>query len=288
MLEFNEESKRLVSTFFTYRNDIDIYTEDEIKDKEFYKFLFKKLLNNSVRINDITPLGCKENVIKRCIEEPLNGRKKLFIVDSDINIIHGFNVPNLQNLYVLDGYCIENLLLDEESIIKYVYHNCATKSIEEIEAELDFQNWLKPYSEPLINLFLHFALVDLFDGVFTLYNANRFHTILKGQLYFNAFEVEKEILKIKNEILESHSLEDYEYNLDQLQSQWDDNLGNLLTIVSGKDYLIPILLIKTLQFKKSKSIPSLEEVKMSLVNLGDLQRLKSLKNRIESLATKSA
>jgi len=88
MLDFNDEARRLVSTFLNYRNDIDIYTEDENKDKEFYKFLFSKILKDTIKINDVTPLGCKDNVIKRCITEPSNGRKKLFIVDGDINIIH--------------------------------------------------------------------------------------------------------------------------------------------------------------------------------------------------------
>ncbi|PJZ79220.1 hypothetical protein [Leptospira meyeri] len=79
MLKYNSDNQRLVSRFFQYRNDIDIYTEDEDKDKEFYKILFKRLLKNTININDITPLGSKTNVINRCISEPENGRKKIFI-----------------------------------------------------------------------------------------------------------------------------------------------------------------------------------------------------------------
>jgi hypothetical protein len=288
MLDFSEESKRLVSTFLTYRNDIDIYTEDESKDKEFYKFLFKKILNKTISINDVTPLGCKDNVIKRCIEEPSNGRKKLFIVDGDINIIHGLDIPILPNLFVLDAYCIENLLLDEETIVNFIYHNCATKPIEEIEMELDFQTWLKPYSESLVKLFLHLALVDLFGGIFRLQNANRFHKIVKGSLEFDPDIVEQETNRIKQEILNDHTEEDFDYNLAELESQWSCDTRSLLTIVSGKDYLIPILLIKAQLFKKSKSLPSLEEIKLSLAHFGRLNRFEPLKSRIESMFDEAA
>jgi len=55
----------------------------------------------------------------------------------------------------------------------------------------------------------------------------------------------EETEKIKNEILTSHPIEDYNHNLLELKNQWENNLGNFMTIVSGKDYLIPILLMKT-------------------------------------------
>ena len=162
MLELSDESKRLVSTFLTYRNEIDIYTEDELKDKEFYKVLFNRLLENKIKINDITPLGGRKNVISRCETEPDNGRKKIFIIDGDVTIIHGKNIPSLKNLFVLDAYCIENFVLDKQSVINFIYLNCASKPKEEIELELNFEVWLNSYSNKLVDLFIHFAITDFF------------------------------------------------------------------------------------------------------------------------------
>lgn len=39
-LEFNSEQQQVSSLFTAYRNDVDIYTEDELKDKVFYKKYF--------------------------------------------------------------------------------------------------------------------------------------------------------------------------------------------------------------------------------------------------------
>lgn len=279
MLELSDESKRLVSTFLAYRNDIDIYTEDELKDKEFYKVLFTRLLQDTIRINDITPLGSRKNVIERCQSEPDNGRKKIFIVDGDVKVIHGKDVLSLPNLFVLDGYCIENFVFDKESIVNFIYLNCASKPKVEIENDLKFEEWLSGYSNKLVDLFIHFAIVDFFGGKYTLHNANKYHP----KVDYAEELVEQEIEKLKVDILLLTTKEEYEMKLQQLKMQWSNNLESLITIVSGKDYLIPILLFKTQYYRKSKALPTVEEAKFILAHNCSLVRLSKLKHAIENL-----
>jgi hypothetical protein len=283
MISLNEEPLRLTSTFRAYRNDIDIYTEDNAKNKEFYKVLFKRLLKNEIIINDITPLGCKDSVIKRCNEEPENGRKKIFIVDGDITFIHGNNIPAHKHLYILEGYCIENFLIDKETIIHFMYMNCGTKPIEQIESELNYNDWLNEYSTMFIDLFIHFALINYYGGYFTLFNANKYHVKEGEEMVFKTELVKADILKTKEDILKLVSFEDYNLKYQDLTSKWSNSIENLTTIVSGKDYLIPLLLLKTKQFKKSKAIPTLEEIKFSLVHSSSLNKLSNLKKAIENL-----
>jgi len=279
MLELSDEPKRLVSTFLTYRNDIDIYTEDELKDKEFYKVLFSRLIDQKIKINDITPLGSRKNVIDRCQSEPDNGRKKIFIIDGDITIIHGKDIPTLKNLFVLDAYCIENFIFDKQGIVNFIYLNCAIKPKEKIEDELQFENWLSNYSNKLVDLFIHFGIVDYFGGKFTLFNAYKFHT---KETYSEEL-VDKDIEKLKFDILQLTTKENFELKYEELKKQWTNCMESLLTIVSGKDYLIPILLFKTQYFKRSKALPDTEEVKFMLAHNCNLDRLYKLKNAIEAL-----
>jgi hypothetical protein len=278
MLELSDEPKRLVSTFLTYRNDIDIYTEDELKDKEFYKVLFNRLLDNKIRINDITPLGSKRNVIDRCQTEPDNGRKKLFIIDGDVTIIHGKDIPALKNLFVLDAYCIENFVLDNESILQFIYLHCASKSKEEIEKELNLDVWLSNYANKLVDLFIHFAIVDFFGGKFTLFNAHKFNP----KENYSEELVEADIEKLKADILLLTTKENYDIKYEELKLQWTTCIASLLTIVSGKDYLIPIILFKTQYYKKSKALPSTDEAKFMLAQYCKLDRLANLKTAIEA------
>lgn len=279
MLELSEEPKRLVSTFLAYRNDVDIYTEDELKDKEFYKVLFNRLIDNKIKINDITPLGSRKSVIHRCQNEPENGRKKLFIIDRDITIIHGKDIPVLKNLFVLEAYCIENLVIDKESVLDFIYLQCASKPKEEIEKELDFDNWLNGYSDKLIDLFIHFGIVDYFGGKFTLFNAHKYR--LKES--FSEELIAKDIENLKAEILLLTTKENYEIKYEELKNIWKNCITTLMTIVSGKDYLIPILLFKTQVYKKSRAFPTNDEAKFMLVHSCNLDRLSKLKVAIETL-----
>jgi hypothetical protein len=280
MLSYSSEPKRLVSTFLAYRNDIDIYTEDDEKDKEFYRVLFSRLLDPSVKINDITPLGCKENVIDLCKNEPDNGRRKIFIIDGDVAIIHG-GVVSLPNLHVLESYCIENFLIEQKSICQFIYLNCGVKPIEDIEANIQYDNWLSSYSESLMELFFHFAVIHKLCGKFTLYNANKYHKKVKDKIVFDKTLVQADIAEVRNEIVTTFGQESYDVEYQKLIERWPKSIEHLLTIVSGKDYLIPLLLIKTQEFKKSKATPSLEEVKISLVQYCNLDKLVKLKEQIE-------
>lgn len=279
MLEFSEESKRLVSTFLTYRNDVDIYTEDELKDKEFYKVLFMRLLDREIKINDITPLGSRDTVIERCKNEPENGRKKIFIIDGDVTFIHGKDVPTLKNLFVLDAYCIENYVIDKDSVVNFIYLNCAKKAKEEIIEDVQFEAWLGGYAKKLVDLFIHFGIIDLIGQRFTLYNAHKFHV----KDAYSEELVEKEIEEMKSKILTSLDQEEYNSILEDLRARWDNSVSTLLSIVSGKDYLIPILLLKTQGFKSSKAMPSVEETKFHLVQYCNLDRLSQLKSVIQNL-----
>ena len=284
MLELNEEARRLTSTFLAYRNEIDIYTEDEEKDKEFYKVLFKRLVNEEVMINDITPLGDRDTVIRRCFNEPENGRKKIFIVDGDIQVVNGKKVSQYhKNLFILDAYCIENFLIDLNSITNFIYLNCAVKSREEIVSAIDHNNWLNVYMGKFIELFVHFAIADFFGLKFTLFNANKYHNKTSSGYVFAESIVSKDVEAIKKHILTSVNEEDYMLKYVELTNKWVYCIESFLTIVSGKDYLIPILQIKAQEFKKSKALASLEEVKMSLAHFCDLSRLDKLKRVLKAL-----
>jgi len=90
MKRFSFESLKALPRFFAYRNEIDIYTEDKLSDKEFYKALFNRLSNKKIKIHDITPMGCKANVLKAYDEQDTESkRRKLFIVDGDLDLIIG-------------------------------------------------------------------------------------------------------------------------------------------------------------------------------------------------------
>jgi hypothetical protein len=277
MIQYNQETKRLVSTFKQYRNDIDIYTEDEEKDREFYKVIFQRLLEKTdYLINDITPLGCRNNVITRCKNEPDNGRRKIFIIDGDIFIIYRAHSEKLKNLFVLDSYCIENYIVDEHSCCQYAYNLLGTDSIDAIKAKIKFEDWINSLAGPLIDLFINFSILHEIHGRFTIYNAYKY--IVKGTLDFDL--INKEIELVKSEILEIISDEEYNKLLSYRQKNWNKTPDNFLKIVSGKDYILPLVQIKVQELRKVKGLFSTEAFKTFLAQFCSLDRLESLKEAL--------
>jgi hypothetical protein len=280
MITYNHETRRLISTFKQYRNDIDIYTEDEDKDREFYRVLFQRLLlDTDIVINDITPLGCRKNVIERCKCEPDNGRKKIFIVDGDIYIIYKTSTEQLRNLFILDSYCIENYIVDESSCSKFAYNLIGTEPIDEIKRKMQFEKWIDSIAEPLINLFLHFSILHEIKGRFTLFNAYKF--VNKGTLDLDL--INKDIESVRSEILEVIPKDEYEHLLVERETIGTKTPANFFKIVSGKHYILPLVQIKIQEFRKVKGLFDCEAIKTFLAQFCNLDRLDPLKKVLVNL-----
>ena len=290
MVKFSFDSLKAMPKFFAYRNDVDIFTEDKTTDKEFYKTLFQRLLGTKIKINDITPLGCKSNVLKAYDNQPQNPvRNQYFIIDGDLDLIINTNRKSENNLIVLDAYCIENYLIDECGAIELIYFSNGKEDRKNISKRLNFEKWLSYNSSELIHLFLHFAILRMYGGGPKIRNANEFlkkekkQTILDAQLIINyTDDLRKEIINKLIELDYQDSQFEYEKTLAKLSSRWEANNYTILTIVSGKDYLIPLIQHRiNFCIGKGKSLFPKESLKLFLANNVDLNRLTFLKERIK-------
>ena len=68
-------------------NDVEIFVEDTANPNMWVKLL-KKYLPSSIRLNSVTPLGGRKNVLDACKEDQaIDDRKKLYIIDGDLDLI---------------------------------------------------------------------------------------------------------------------------------------------------------------------------------------------------------
>lgn len=154
-LEFSAEQEQVASLFTSYRNDIDIYTEDEAKDKAFYKKLFTRLLEGcGINISDVYPLGSSNEVISMCRKDTDTSRKKIYIVDGDIFILLTPKAP-IPNLFVLDSYCMENLVIDEEAVCKTLCNRSGEMEYEDIRHNYNYNQMIENHKIDIIELFFY-------------------------------------------------------------------------------------------------------------------------------------
>ncbi|MBQ21578.1 MAG: hypothetical protein CMD31_12545 [Flavobacteriales bacterium] len=289
MLEFGYKALKALPKFFSYRNDIDIYTEDKVADKEFYRTLFKRVLGNEIKINDVTPLGCKTNVLNAFDnQDKTDRRKKLYIVDGDLELILDTNRKATGNLIVLDSYCIENYLIDETGGIELIYFSNGSESRDNLKNKLNFSKWLEYNAPYLVDLFLNFAILRKYGGGPIIKTAHDFLTQNGKQTILDKDSINQYSQDIKSQIIQRLTInsienpdETYSNDYTLLSNKWKTNNMTLLRIVSAKNYLIPLLQFRiNFCIDKGKSLVPKDSFKLFLADKCDIQRLSFIREKV--------
>ncbi len=133
--------------------DVSFYIED-IEQENFYYVILKNLFAD-VRFDKIFPLGGKTNVLAEAAIYA-NDKKRVYIVDKDFDDLLS-SVVDIPNLFYLEKYSIENYLIDEEAIRKYIIEEKPRIRKSTIDSNLNFNNLL----EESYNLFKDLTMLYL-------------------------------------------------------------------------------------------------------------------------------
>ena len=273
-LVYSEESLELTSAFKSYRNSVNIYTEDKEEDREFYVRLLGRLLEGTgCHINDITPLGSC-NLVEHASENNPDP-KGIYIIDGDIYTIFSPK-QSTSSLYVLDAYCIENKVIDKDSIINLAYNLYGQIDMKDLSEYLKIDSFMMSITEPLTQLFFHFALEQKYINNFKIKHSDCYYSKTS---VIDCNKINKEIDNIRNLLVPQYMSEQLlNEELNGMRHKFPVELNSLLTIVSGKDYLIPCVrryISKQLDF--NFALPR-ESWKFNMANHCNLDRLEGLKS----------
>lgn len=238
-MEYSSDARQLVSAFTQFRNSINVYTEDDDKDKKFYVTLLKRLFQGTgIIINDVTPLGCCDNVIEACRTDN-DSFPKIYIVDGDIDLMVNPKAP-IDHLFVLSRYSIENYVIDENAFYR-VYDELDYKHDEQtLRTLVDFNSMMDCACVPLIGLFHHFAISQKNLNRFILKDISQV-TNKDGEIDESRVLFEKEFVKqdvCRNSTITSEA---FDQELSSFAAKFPASRETLLNVVSGKDYLLPYI-----------------------------------------------
>lgn len=277
-LEFTTEQKQVSAVFKQYRNTIDVYTEDKDADKAFYVQLLQRLMDGTgISINDVTPLGNKKSVIDACKADTDNSRPKLYIVDGDIHLQYIEEEP-IDHLFRLKAYCIENYVICEDAICNAAYDlNGGRCTQDMIKSNINFQQVVNS-SLPLINLFFWYSIQMELSDQYALRHIDDF--CIGNKTSIDDIKINNRIKEIKQGLIHAgYSEEKINALLRSRQTKYDSSENTLLTIVSGKDFLIP-LFCNIINCKIGKIRLPRESWKFHFAKTCKLERLNDLKEAI--------
>ena len=138
-------------------NDVDIFVEDSTHPAA-WTALVRRGLKVSVTVRSVHAVGNKQAVIAACrADQAPRARRRLFIVDGDLDVLTGETMPKLRHLYRLQKSCFENLLLHENSYLDLGVACSVTKTEQDVANACNFVQWHAEILSKLRTLFFVFA-----------------------------------------------------------------------------------------------------------------------------------
>ena len=107
-------------SYLDYKNDMFIFIEDiDENSRKIMLELIQRAIDKNIKIDRLHSCGNRKKVIEK-FNERNSTRKELYIIDGDLNMLFE-NQEFQKGLVILNKYCIENYLLDIDSIHSLIH-----------------------------------------------------------------------------------------------------------------------------------------------------------------------
>ena len=239
MIQYSPKSIKARALLLRPYNDIDVFVED-VNSTNMYVEYINRVLEDKGHIESVITVGSKDLVIEACIaDKEEDGRKKIYVIDGDFDCISNNRITDIDNLYQLDVYCFENLLVCNIAIVEILYECLHNKSRLEIEDSFNPKNFLFELAnrlKPLLIIYYHLYLLN--SGIKTM-GTNFTKFIDNGLPYLPEIEkIQNEVFDLENSINPDHSSS---VTISAFTKKLEENPIFVLKFISGKSFLIPAI-----------------------------------------------
>lgn len=280
MLKYSPRSAKAIGFLKKSRNDFEIFVEDTSKISEWLAVI-KTCTPDGVRINSVTALGGREDVLKACrLDQVDDGRKRLYIIDADFDFVLGIRKPNLRNLYRIRAYCLENTFLSKDLVRRLISDMAPTVDADTKAEQCD--DYLTKVWGPLLRrLFAFYAAHCAIRGGCLTCGFHVARLQIPGSSPYMP-DLQKILHKAKEVFVEINSKGGVgKANL--LQCKRQSMRLPLGKVVTGKTYLLPLL---SDWLKREISINlSIEHLALLLVSRASYPLDKGLARRLSMMTS---
>lgn len=253
--EFTPAGKSARAVFLEDWNDVDVYIEDkDPATQKVYVNLFNRCFFGRYKILRVLPLGGRSAVIGACSRDQSDGgRKRVYLVDGDMNAVISDEEPNLKRLCILPFYCIENILIDHNAALRILDEETADETAESLKTKLDFPAWIASICEGILGLVVEHHIAFKSDLGIPCVPCSRVVSSPDG--YIDQGKVDAAASAIRAEIIVAIGEEGYKKNKQNISNIIEKKYGGKTNrIISGKNYLLP-LMSKRIVYICGRSIP---------------------------------
>lgn len=244
MLSYSYRTAKAQAQLKKTYNDVDIFVEDT-SNRNMWLLIARALLPSGTRLTSVVTLGGREAVTKACkLDQTPTGRRKLYIIDGDFDFLLEKKKDRLKYFYRLRASNIENLLLTEEALLSVALEYQPKRTEESLKVLIDYEQQ-------------HSHLEEAFRPLFVAYGVSR---TLYPSIATTSFSVTALIkhgaagpavdhIKLRGRIIGLYLNLSKRVGFQTVRNARNEmaaRVANLsiTQVVSGKDYLLPLLLLR--------------------------------------------
>lgn len=251
--ERSDISKSAKSVFFEDVNDIDIYIEDTATGyAKLYSIIFSRVFEGNYRVGKVFPIGDRRSVIRQHECHCSIGRPSIYIIDGDLFILAGDEVENRPGLFKLPMYCIENLLCDQQAIIDVLDEEEPLATRDKIVDQFDYDGWIANNCELLFQVFIEYSISFKIDPTVPTVSHPVRNLVASGSGDLSGDKVTERMENIRRNSISCVGEDRYIEMRNDMLSRFGEEPKEKLAIVSGKDYLFPLLKMRAKSIVKTQ------------------------------------
>lgn len=281
MISYTPKAAKAMAFLKRPYNDIDIFVEDTTNQNMWLE-LIKKIVPKNIRITSVNRLGGRNSVVNACKMDQRKGlRPKIYIIDGDFDFLAGTAKPRLKFLYRLSAYCVENLLINNQSIVEV--GTCARPDMTEadISVRFGFRDWADEIRKAFEPLFVMYAVCrQLCPEVPTIsFPVQKLICETRDGPCVSRRKVWRRLFEIARTVRHRCGL-----SLLRARRQEVANRSSSLElqhVVSGKDYIMPLLHLRLCRLFNFKGTQ--EQLKVYLAKFWQPSTEPQLTRRIRTL-----
>lgn len=259
------------SVFFQDENDIDIYIEDTAYGYEkLFAIIFERILVGKYKVSRVYPLGGRESVIEEH-QDHSSDRPSIYIIDGDLNLLKGDSIESKSGLYVFPVYCVENILCDSNAIVSILDEEEVVRNINDIKCEFDYSSWLERNESKLFDIFVEYAVSNALNPTKKTVSYKVSNLVSSGDGELDSTKVNARIDEIRQAVIAEVSVEEYMRKKTEILEVFSRSGLKKIDVVSGKDYIFPLLKIRAKNIVKTKI--SDINFKLRVARICDTERL---------------
>lgn len=206
--------------------------------------VLKGIIRAGVKIRSVNRLGGRREVIKACkLDQKNDGRRKIYIIDADLDHIRGISKPRLKFLYRLRGYCVENIIIRQSAVVNLAEISGSNIDPSNIPSIVSFRKWMSGIEFKLRPLYICYGMAAecYMQNKTVSYSLKTMLVSAEGKASLCSKKISARMRLLWRDMRKSKSVAELKVLRSEIEKRAKTLDGSMY--ISGKDALLPLLRI---------------------------------------------